>query len=160
MSYIARTNEDCVRKYADILRGQREYHTQGYRLYTCGDVLYSYGPHYPIAVLIGGDNGVRFLFASKKSTPTTERQKKIARRILTQTFGEGCIVECPMPTSGTDANFLAFVSQLQPIEEKLRKARKPELYLPRIAEIVTQVYRYAKVMGVSVPAPLSNYELR
>jgi hypothetical protein len=50
----------------------REGHTTGNRLFVEGDVVYSYGKHYPLAKVKDGTVELN----AEKSTPTTEKQKR------------------------------------------------------------------------------------
>ena len=67
-------NKDIAKAYATRAKNS----ASGSNFYFEGAVLYSYGPHFPVAVI----RGSRAFFNSDGYSPTTGRHKSLARSAL------------------------------------------------------------------------------
>jgi hypothetical protein len=110
-------------------------------LYFHGKTIYSYGSHYPIAVISEKDSNT-VLFNSNSSTNTTQGQKSSVRSAISHKT----IIYCSNPVEAEhgdhDRNLKDFEYRAKEPANKIGKAKKPEKYFSEIESIRNEFLAY------------------
>lgn len=77
-------NEDLIKAF-----GKGIPYCKNNSLVVIGNILFSYGPHFPLLIRLESDNGYEFILNKAKYSQTTSKQQNFCRRI----FGDKIIAE-------------------------------------------------------------------
>jgi transcription elongation GreA/GreB family factor len=113
--------------------------------------IFSYGRHFPIAAIVNNSQGVEaMLFTFRTYSNTTSKQISIVNS-ATRQYNK---IYCFNPNYSHEANFIEWVNLAEMEAFKLRKAKKPEIYLNQLGRLSNQVNTYANYFGIKIPATL------
>jgi hypothetical protein len=113
--------------------------------------IFSYGRHFPIAKIITNQQGVEvMLFTFRTYSNTTSKQISIVRS-ATRQYNK---IYCFNPNYSHEANFIEWVNLAEMEAFKLRKAKKPEIYLNELSRLYNEVNAYAYYFGLEIPLTL------
>ena len=112
-------------------------------------VLYSYGYHFPIALI---DRAGRCFFTVRGYSNTTAKHINLADSAL-RGYEK---IYCPVPGNNYDS-FEWWHSNLQNLERKMCAARKPEIYGGEMSRIISQIRVYLAATGAARPGWLSKF---
>ena len=118
--------------------------------HTGARTLYSYGRHFAVAKIDGGN----VFFTTRQYSVTTAKHISDARGAL---WGRELIF-CPYPDGGKGVNFDAWEKSLKSTEKGLARARKTDKYTREIAHICAQVRTWCEATGETVPEFVRKYE--
>ena len=116
-----------------------------------GNTIYSYGSHFPIAKHIEYDGKEALLFTLRSYSNTTAKHINYVAHAVNHKN----IIYCGNPNNTHTDNFNYWLGIAEDICKSLLKAKKPEIYLNKLANIESQVNRYAKFFCIAVPENLS-----
>lgn len=79
--------DECARVWA--MQGQGEGRCHGGRMYFAGEVIYSYGSHFPMARFVEGASGVKGVLVNSDTWgPTTSKHQHAVRSALSERRGD------------------------------------------------------------------------
>jgi hypothetical protein len=111
--------------------------------------LYSYGHHFTIARYVKSKTGATILFYNSDSYSITTSGHQSAAR---QALSHRTLISIPGAGTGTERDvFDRLTREVKPLLDKLAVARKPELYLDKIATLKSAADAYAEHTGAKVP---------
>ena len=112
------TNEQVIK----VFNEQSQYEGRANRLYFEGDILYSYGRHYPLAIFTPYDF---VLINDDGYSPTTNKHIGLAR----------AIVKSKKQMLLSQIDLIRVSQQLEQLYTRLSKARKPHIYATAINDL-------------------------
>jgi hypothetical protein len=125
-----------------------------YQIYFEGKTIYSYGRHFPIAVLFGKKN--EFVAFTTRTYSNTTAKHIWAVKWAISHFPSENIIYCKNPdyaVSGThDGNLMDFEYTAKDIYQNIARARKPMKYFDEIAQQKAMFDKYCKAFKVRVKA--------
>lgn len=115
--------------------------------------IYSYGYHFQIACHIVNKNGEKaILFTNRKYSVTTSQHISIVSRAIPNYLK---VIQVPDLDRLHEA-FAMWEREAEGIAEKLKNARKPEIYLNMLDGVKAQVMDYATFYGLELPTSLNT----
>jgi hypothetical protein len=143
------TNSELAHTYANQSQ-QRGRNSSG-SFYFDGKTIYSYGQHFPIANIVRNDKGEEvMLFTYRNYSNTTAKQISIVRS-ATRQYKK---IYCHTPKGNHSTNFDNWVKLAEQQAEKLKKAKKPELYLNELNRLNSEVSEYSQFFSLEIPQTL------
>lgn len=143
------TNSELAHTYAN--QSQQRGRTSSGSFYFEGKTIYSYGQHFPIANIVTNDKGEEvMLFTYRNYSNTTSKQISIVRS-ATRQYKK---IYCHTPKGNHSTNFDNWVKLAEQQAEKLKKAKKPELYLNELNRLNSEVSEYAQFFSLEIPLTL------
>ena len=143
------TNSDLAHTYAN--QSQPTGRNSNGSFYFEDKTIYSYGRHFPIAAIVNNSQGIEaMLFTFRTYSNTTSKQISIVRS-ATRQYGK---IYCFNPNYSHEANFIEWINLAEMEAFKLRKAKKPEIYLNELGRLSNQVNAYAYYFGLEIPVTL------
>jgi len=125
--------------------------TSGSNFFFSGNVIYSYGYHFPIAKHVKNEAGEdAILFTERTYSVTTSKHV----RIVAQAANHLNVISCFNPESTHEQNFNSWRFDVETIAANLLKAKKPEKYLSEIDRVKYKAEKYASFFGIEIPASL------
>lgn len=130
-------------------------HCTGSNMFFEGNVIYSYGHHFPIAIKYNG----KLLWNDDRYSNSTARHQSYVMGAC----GHYDFVHCSYlyATPGTkyfyEKNFECWKNEIEGILPKLSKARKPEKYWAEIMRVIGKVQKFCGFFGVKMPKELAAY---
>ena len=146
--------EDVAHLWAN--RHQDEARTSGGNFYFNGDIIYSYGSHFPIARIM--EDGT-VMFTLRTYSNTTAKHIGVANMACRHRDKIYCChINTYRDVSGWDhkSNFDAWQRDIEGNLKSLARARKPEKYIGTIQGIQEDVKRYADYFGVEISLELQE----
>lgn len=144
------SNSEVAHRFATGI-GER---CTGSNMFFEGNVIYSYGHHFPMAVKW---NGYLLYNDSRYSVSTAKHQGYVLGACSHMDIVH-CATLKPWDTWGnrkTDGfvkkNFELWNDEVDALVKKMALARKPEVWLSKILEVVGKVERFCEVFGEKVP---------
>lgn len=128
---------------------QSEATTSGRNFYFYNKSIYSYGIHFCIAKFIDENT---LLFTERGYSNTTAKHLNHVRHATSHIKK----IYCSNPIGSHRDNFNAWLSQAEANIDKLKNARKPEIYLLELQRIKDKVSIYANYFGIDTPITLEN----
>lgn len=116
-------------------------------LYFNNDKIYSYGNHFCIAKFVDNDT---LLFTERTYSSTTSGHVSI---VSSATSHKNKIF-CANPTGTHEENFNFWLRNAEEQINKLKTAKKPELYLQELNRIKSKVDIYANYFDIEIPLTL------
>lgn len=145
------TNSELAHAYANQTQ-QRGRNSSG-SFYFEGKTIYSYGSHFPIANIVTNDKGEEvMLFTYRNYSNTTAKQISIVRS-ATRQYNK---IYCHTPKGNHSTNFDNWVKLAEQQAEKLKKAKKPELYLNELNRLNSEVSEYTQFFSLEIPIKLKE----
>jgi hypothetical protein len=141
------TPENVAHLFANQL--QSEARTQTNNFYFYDKNIYSYGHHFCIAKFVDANT---LLFTERSYSNTTAKHINHVRHATSHIKK----IYCANPIGSHDENFNYWLNQAEQSIEKLKNARKPEIYLFELQNIKYKVNEYAQYFGISTPITLEN----
>jgi len=128
---------------------QIEAYTPTRNLYFYDKSIYSYGAHFCIAKFIDEKT---LLFTERRYSNTT------AKHIQTVSHATSHITKiyCGNPNWSHDDNFIFWLRQAEQSADKLKNARKPELYIWEMENIKSKATIYANYFNIAIPEILQS----
>ena len=143
------TNSDLAHAYAN--QTQSTGRNSNGSFYFDNKTIYSYGSHFPIAKIVTNEQGVKaMLFTFRTYSNTTGKQVSIVRS-ATRQYNK---IYCFNPNYSHEANFIEWINLAEMEAFKLRKAKKPEIYLNELGRLSDQVNAYVNYFGIEIPITL------
>lgn len=143
------TNSDLAHVYAN--QSQPTGRNSNGSFYFEDKTIFSYGRHFPIAAIVNNSQGVEaMLFTFRTYSNTTSKQISIVRS-ATRQYNK---IYCFNPNYSHEANFIEWINLAEIEAFKLRKAKKPEIYLNELGRLSDQVNTYANYFGLEIPITL------
>jgi hypothetical protein len=140
------TPQNVAHLFANQL--QSEARTQTSNLYFYNDKIYSYGSHFIIAAF----NNDALLFTTRSYSNSTAKHINIvssATNHIKKIF-------CAYPSGSHDQNFNAFLIDAENFAQKLKNARKPEIYINELNRIKNKAEKYANHFKIEIPVTLKT----
>lgn len=133
-------------------QSQDEARNSGGNFYFYGDTIYSYGNHFPIASHVVGKQGTKAVALTTGGySNTTAKHIRVVHSALFQH-----IIYCAHPKSARDGhhtdNVNDFLRRFQTIASNLPKAKKPEIYLRQMQEVIDSLNEYCGFFGINLKA--------
>ena len=145
------TNSELAHTYAN--QSQQRGRTSSGSFYFEGKTIYSYGSHFPIANIVTNDKGEEvMLFTYRRYSNTTAKQISIVRS-ATRQYKK---IYCHTPKGNHLNNFDSWLRLSELEGEKLKKAKKPELYLNELNRLNKEVLEYAQFFSLEIPQKLKE----
>lgn len=147
VTVFANHSEVC-HAYALYLTGERTNDKgKGARIFYEGNTIYSYGYHFPVACKVGDK-----VFYTKReySISTSKHKGYIWSAIRHLNLIDCYYVEETTDLQGQLNNVQAFLRGMDNDFSKLAKARKPEIYLTRIARERAQLITFMSAVGLTL----------
>jgi hypothetical protein len=145
------TNSELAHTYAN--QSQQRGRTSSGSFYFEGKTIYSYGQHFPIANIVTNDKGEEvMLFTYRNYSNTTSKQISIVRS-ATRQYKK---IYCHTPKGNHSTNFDNWVKLAEQQAEKLKKAKKPELYLNELNRLNSEVSEYTQFFSLEIPIKLKE----
>jgi hypothetical protein len=145
------TNSELAHTYAN--QSQQRGRTSSGSFYFEGKTIYSYGQHFPIANIVTNDKGEEvMLFTYRNYSNTTAKQISIVRS-ATRQYKK---IYCHTPKGNHLNNFDSWLRLAELEGEKLKKAKKPELYLNELNRLNKEVLEYAQFFSLEIPQKLKE----
>lgn len=143
------TNSELAHTYAN--QSQQSGRTSSGSFYFEGKTIYSYGSHFPIANIVTNDKGEEaMLFTYRHYSNTTSKQISIVRS-ATRQYKK---IYCHTPKGSHLNNFDSWIKLAEQQAEKLKKAKKPELYLNELNRLNSEVTEYTQFFSLETPTTL------
>ena len=143
------TNSELAHTYAN--QSQQSGRNSNGSFYFEGKTIYSYGSHFPIANIVTNDKGEEaMLFTYRHYSNTTSKQISIVRS-ATRQYKK---IYCHTPKGSHSNNFDNWVKLAEQQAEKLKKAKKPELYLNELNRLNSEVTEYTQFFSLEIPLTL------
>ncbi len=140
------TNSELAHTYAN--QSQQRGRTSSGSFYFEGKTIYSYGQHFPIANIVTNDKGEEvMLFTYRNYSNTTSKQISIVRS-ATRQYKK---IYCHTPKGNHSTNFDNWLKLAKQQAEKLKKAKKPELYLNELNRLNSEVSEYTQFFSLEIP---------
>jgi hypothetical protein len=121
----------------------------GGNFYFEGKTIYSYGRHFPIAVLTGGNNHY-CLFTTRSYSTTTSKHIHEVRSAASHKE----IIYCLNPDEAArnihERNIKQFLFEIDIIAKNLENARKPEKYFSQIESVKDQLNKYCSFFKIKL----------
>ena len=115
------------------------------------ETIYSYGSHFPIARHTTNQKGENAtLLTILGYSHTTAKHISIVSAATSHLN----VIKCAYPCGSHSDNFVFWLSQAENIAAHLLKAKKPEIYLNQLADINSEVTKYANFFDVQIPLNL------
>lgn len=140
--------EDVAHKFAHQL--QDEARTPAGNMYFKGNIIYSYGNHFPIAKFVEFENKKVLLFTLDSYSKTTAKHISIVRQACSHI--EKLYVESPKFSH--NENFRSWEQKAYTITQAFQRAKKPEIYIRKLQEISNYVHKYAEFYNATIPDEL------
>lgn len=128
---------------------QSEARTQTNNFFFYDKNIYSYGHHFCIARFVDENT---LLFTERGYSNTTAKHINHVRHATSHIKK----IYCDNPTNTNTDNFNAWTRQAETNIEKLKNARKPEIYLLELQRIKNKANIYAEYFGIKLPITLEN----
>lgn len=131
------------------LQTQSEAYTSSRNLYFNGKSIYSYGSHFCIAKFVDEKT---LLFTERTYSNTT------AKHINYVNYATSHIekIYCSNPNGSHDTNFDFWLRQAEQLAEKLKTARKPQIYIWELENVKSKANIYANYFGIDIPETLQT----
>ena len=131
------------------LQQQQEAYTPTRNLYYNGTSIYSYGSHFCIAKFIDSKT---LLFTERTYSNTT------AKHISCVSYATSHInkIYCFNPNANHEENFTYWLRQAEQSAEKLKNARKPQMYIWELENIKSKATIYANYFNIAIPETLQT----
>jgi hypothetical protein len=143
------TNSELAHTYAN--QSQQRGRTSSGSFYFEGKTIYSYGQHFPIANIVTNDKGEEvMLFTYRNYSNTTSKHISIVRN-ATRQYKK---IYCHTPKGNHSTNFDNWLKLGEQQAEKLKKAKKPELYLNELNRLNSEVSEYTQFFSLEIPTRL------
>lgn len=139
--------QDVAHLFANQL--QEEARTPTGNLYFYGQKIYSYGSHFCIARFVDDRT---LLFTERSYSNTTAKH---INYVWGATSHKDRIL-CAYPTGSHEQNFNYWINEAEAITDKLRNARKPEIYLTELNNLKYRVDRYKQYFKIDMPITLEK----
>ena len=129
------------------LQTQSESRTPNGSLYFNGNSIYSYGSHFCIAKFIDDKT---LLFTERSYSNTT------GKHISVVSYATSHIekIYCSNPNGSHDTNFDFWLRQAEQSAEKLKTARKPQIYIWELENVKSKANIYANYFCIDIPETL------
>ena len=141
---MSKTNYDVAHEFA-----YGATHGKSSNIFIDGDVIYSYGYHFPIAKRIGGT----ILFTNREYSVTTSQHKAYVRSAVSHLN----IIYCDNPRGTHTENQEAYLKAIESVLPKWGKARKPEIYANQIQWICREAKKYCDFFGIKMEKELAKF---
>ena len=131
------------------LQSQSEARTPNGSLYFNGKSIYSYGSHFCIAKFIDEKT---LLFTERTYSNTT------AKHISCVSYATSHIekIYCSNPNGSHETNFNFWLGQAEQSAEKLKTARKPQIYIWELENVKSKANIYANYFNIDIPETLQT----
>lgn len=123
-------------------------------MYFVGDTIYSYGSHFPIAMIHAAPNGENIVLMTNRRYSRTTDQRHIPVVASAICKGSRRVVYCHNPKEAAfshDLNVRNFKLEIEELIAKHAKSRKPELYTSDILYQAHLTRDYCEVLCLPVP---------
>jgi hypothetical protein len=141
------TPENVAHLFANQL--QSEARTQTNNFYFHGNMIFSYGSHFCIARFVDNET---LLFTERSYSNTTAKHINQVWNAISHKKK----IFCYNPTGTHADNFNHWFNEAEANINKLKNARKPELYITQLQYIKNKVSIYAEYFGIITPLSLEN----
>lgn len=141
------TPENVAHLFANQL--QSEARTQTNNFYFYNDKIYSYGSHFCIAKFVDNET---LLFTERGYSNTTAKHINHVWNATSHIKK----IHCAYPTGTHEQNFNHWINEAEASINKLKNARKPEIYINELQHIKNKATEYAKYFGIDLPITLEN----
>ncbi len=130
-------------------QSQIEAYTPNRSLYFYDKSIYSYGSHFCIAKFVDSKT---LLFTERTYSNTT------AKHISVVSYATSHInkIYCANPNANHEENFSFWLRQAEQFADKLKNARKPELYIFELENIKRKAIIYADYFSIQIPEILQS----
>lgn len=145
------TPENVAHLWANQL--QDEARNSNNNFYFLGDTIYSYGSHFQIAKHVTNDKGEKAVLFTKSSysNTTCKHINRVRRAGNHLNF-----IYVPDPSNGKVLNFEDWAKDATNIASNLVRAKKPEIYLNKLAKLKEEASVYAGFYGYEIPTSLGE----
>jgi hypothetical protein len=128
---------------------QLEAYTPTRNLYFYDKSIYSYGSHFCIAKFVDSKT---LLFTERTYSNTT------AKHISVVSYATSHInkIYCANPNANHVDNFSFWLRQAEQSADKLKNARKPEIYISQLQQIENKAKIYANYFNIAIPETLQS----
>ena len=128
---------------------QSEARTQTNNFYFHGNMIFSYGSHFCIARFVDNET---LLFTERSYSNTTAKHINHVWNAISHKKK----IFCYNPTGTHADNFAHWLNEAEANIQKLKNARKPEIYITQLQYIKNKVSIYAEYFGIITPLSLEN----
>lgn len=128
---------------------QTEARNQQNNFYFEGKTIYSYGRHFPIAVLTG-ENNHYCLFTTSGYSNTTAKHIHYAKSAASHKEIIYCLNPDEAASNLHERNISQFIFEIDTIAKNLEKARKPEKYFNIIQGVKDQLCKYCTFFKIKL----------
>lgn len=146
MKHVFNTNE-VAHVWANQL--QNDARNQQGNFYFEGKTIYSYGGHFPIAVLTGENNHF-CLFTTRSYSNTTSKHIQYVRRAASHKEIIYCLHPDEAARNYHTNNINQFFYEIDNIAKKLEKAKKPEKYFNEIEGVKSRLNKYCDFFKIKL----------
>lgn len=139
--------QDTAHLFANQL--QAEAYTPTRNLYFNGKSIFSYGQHFCIAKFVDDKT---LLFTERRYSNTT------AKHISFVSYATSHIdkIYCCNPNGTHEQNFNFWLNNAEQLAEKLKRAKKPEIYISQLQSVETKATKYANYFSIQIPEQLKT----
>lgn len=134
---------EVAHNWAHQKQSQFKKDTTAGSLYYEGNTIYSYGRHFPIAVISEQDSNIVY-FTTRTYSNTTSKHLSVVRAAV----NHKTVLYCENPDQAArnihTENIQAFEKEAKYISQSLPKSKKPEIYLNQIAHQRQLLTQYAQ----------------
>lgn len=120
-----------------------------------GKTIYSYGRHFPIAVLTG-ENNHYCLFTTRSYSNTTTKHIYDVRRAASHKEIIYCFNPDEAARNNHERNINQFFFEIDTIAKNLENARKPEKYFSQIESVKDQLNKYCSFFKIKLTKAQKN----
>lgn len=123
-----------------------------------GDIIYSYGHHFPMARHVTNSKGEKAVLFTERtySVTTAGHLRSVLYAVNHLNVIHVPFVEDDRPEDYAAKYFEKWVEDIKRIQPKLAAARKPEIYLNQISAITDRIKKYADFFDVKIPKHVLN----
>lgn len=139
-------------------------HTTNYRMHFGGDVIYSYGNHFPLAKRVFGKGDVAFILLNTGSySQTTSKQRVALRQAIDSQMGTLHSVFFVDTGAIHSGNVLAYYESKfseagnRMVKPRIRQKTREEARTDRL-HYASEANRYAAAFGLTIPFPTNEAE--
>ena len=120
--------------------------------YFKGDTIYLYGSHFPIAKHVEFNGKKAVLFTTRSYSNTTSSHISVVR----QSCRHKNVIYCQNPDNSKEQNINDYIYRIEEVAKNLPRARKPEIYLQKINEIINEAKLYLEFFELEIPSILQE----
>jgi hypothetical protein len=149
MKTVFNSNSDLMHFYANNVNNQN-YATSN-SVFFRANIIYSYGYHFPMSVIINEND---LLFTLNSYSVSTSKHLNLLHQ-ATRQYNKIYSYDIIESSKGNhEPTFEAWKNEASKVIEKLNKANKPEIYILQLQQIKTYVDNYIKYFKIKMPNEL------